>query len=378
MGNKEQSYECPASSKLFKLYQYRSSPGCKSRGNNGDKIRGLEIMKKEYILAGIVIIAVLLVAGAYYFNQKQPEPEFTEARENVTICYFTTISGLITIANEQGFFSEHGLDATLKKYPIGTKTAFESMFEEECDIATVSETFIATTNREDFSIFTTIGTSDSNTKIIARRDSGIQKPADLKGKRIATRKGSSSHFFLHAFILKNGISENDVTILFKNSEELPPGLANGDFDAFSMAEPYIGRTKKLLGDNGVIFTEPGLSITTFNLVAMNSFIKDRPFVIDRILLGLIQAEEYARNYPNETIKILSKQFGLDESEISDILGDTKLEVSLDQSLLLEMEDETRWAINTNQSNRTNVPNYLDYIFPDNLERIKPKAVTIIN
>jgi NitT/TauT family transport system substrate-binding protein len=336
-------------------------------------------MKNKYLLLSRVILAaILLMAGTFYFSQKPPEPGFTGNRENVTICYYTALSGLITIANEQAFFSDIGLDVTLKQYPIGTKTAFESMFEGECSIAIASETSIVSKNKKDFSIFATIGTSNNNTKIIARRDRGIGKPADLAGKRIATKKGVSSHFFLHVYLVKNGISENDVTIVFKNTEELPEGLAKGEFDAFAMSEPYISRTKKLLGDNGVVFSEPGLAITTFNIVALNSFIKDQPLVIDRTLLGLIQAEEYARKYPNETIKTLSKQYGIDESEISAILADTNLEVSLDQSLLLALDDETRWAINTNQTNRMTVPNYLEIISPDNLERIKPNAVTIIH
>lgn len=334
------------------------------------------MQNKYLILSGVILAVILIAAGVYYFSQEQYEPEVTG--ENVTICYYTALSALVTIANEQGFFSQQGLDVTLRKYPIGAKTAFESMFEGECNIATVSETSIVSKNMTDFSIFTTIGTSDNNTKIIARTDSGIQKPEDLRGKRIATKKGGSSHFFLHVFLIKNGISENDVTILFKNTEELPEGLAKGDFDAFPTAEPYISRTKKLLGDKWVVFAEPGLSITKFNLVAMNSFIKNEPIVIDRTLQGLIKAEEYAKNYPNETIKTLSKQYGIEESEIFAILNDTNLEVSLDQDLLLALEDETRWAINTNQTNRMIVPNYLDFISPDNLEKIKPNSVTVIH
>ncbi|PWB50694.1 MAG: hypothetical protein C3F06_11540 [Candidatus Methanoperedenaceae archaeon] len=330
------------------------------------------MQNKYLILSGIILAAIL--TAAYYFSQEQPEM----IRENVTICYYTALSGLITIANEQGFFSQQGLDVTLKKYPIGAKTAFESMFEGECSISTVSETTIVSKDMKDFSIFTTIGTSFNNTKIIARKDRGIREPADLRGKRIAIRKSGSSNYFLHVFLVKNGMSENDITILFKNTEELPEGLVKGDFDAFPTAEPYISRTKKLLGDNGVVFAEPGLIITTFNLVAMNSFIKNQPLVIDRILLGLIQAEEYVKKYPDETIKTLSKQYGIEGSEISAILNDTNLEVSLNQDLLLALEDETRWAINNNQTNRTSVPNYLDLISPDNLEKIKPNSVTVIH
>ena len=53
------------------------------------------------------------------------------------------------------------------------------------------------------------------------------------------------------------------------------------------------------------------------------------------------------------------------------------EISLDQSLLINIESEARWAINNNLTDATEVPNYLDYIYLDALEEVRPNAVTII-
>ena len=53
-------------------------------------------------------------------------------------------------------------------------------------------------------------------------------------------------------------------------------------------------------------------------------------------------------------------------------------VTLDQSLLLTLEDETRWAIKNKLTGRTNIPNYLYHIYLDALHAVTPEAVTIIH
>ena len=52
-------------------------------------------------------------------------------------------------------------------------------------------------------------------------------------------------------------------------------------------------------------------------------------------------------------------------------------LSLDQSLILAMEDEAMWMIKNNLTAEKNVPNFLDYIYEDGLKAIKPEAVEII-
>jgi NitT/TauT family transport system substrate-binding protein len=42
-----------------------------------------------------------------------------------------------------------------------------------------------------------------------------------------------------------------------------------------------------------------------------------------------------------------------------------------------MEDEARWMINNNLTAENQVPNFLDYIYMDGLETVKPGAVNMI-
>ena len=230
--------------------------------------------------------------------------------------------------------------------------------------------------RKDFSIIAAVGSSDNDQRLIVRQDHGIQKPKDLRGKHIAAA-APSPRFFLHLFLLKHGMSEKDITLAIKKPEELVPALVKGEIDAFSFREPFLTQAKAALQDKAVIFTEPGLYLKTVYLVALNSFIKDRPQAIRKILRAWIKAEEFIKRYPQQAIEIVSTKQGIPLSEVRQIWPELNLKVSLEQALILSLEDEARWAIKNRLTDKTRVPNYLNFIYLDGLKAVKPEAVTII-
>jgi NitT/TauT family transport system substrate-binding protein len=52
-------------------------------------------------------------------------------------------------------------------------------------------------------------------------------------------------------------------------------------------------------------------------------------------------------------------------------------VTLTQVLLITLEDETRWAIKSKLVEKSKMPNYIDFIYVDGLQAVKPEAVRII-
>jgi len=52
-------------------------------------------------------------------------------------------------------------------------------------------------------------------------------------------------------------------------------------------------------------------------------------------------------------------------------------LSLDQALVLAMEDEARWIIKNNVTTEKKVPDFVNYIYVDGLRAVKPDAVNII-
>jgi NitT/TauT family transport system substrate-binding protein len=43
-----------------------------------------------------------------------------------------------------------------------------------------------------------------------------------------------------------------------------------------------------------------------------------------------------------------------------------------------MEEEARWAISNNLINATAVPNFINYIYVNGLESVKPESISIIS
>lgn len=284
---------------------------------------------------------------------------------------------LCIIADEKGFFAQTGLNVSITEFDSG-KLALAALFEGNVDMATAGETPVCmgSFQRQDFSIVTTIATADNEPAIIARKDRGITKAIDLKNKRVATQQGSAVHFFLHLFLLKNGLSENDVKLIYLKPEEMPEALLHGDIDAFSMREPFIRRAEGVLGQKTVVFRSPGLYQKFMNIVAMKGFIDGKQDSVKRILKSLIEAEGYAKKHPDEVAKIMAQRLGEGDQTSASALKDMVLQVGLDQSLLLFMEDEARWAVKTGLVKNRTIPNMLNIISLDNLLSLKPSVVMI--
>jgi len=57
-------------------------------------------------------------------------------------------------------------------------------------------------------------------------------------------------------------------------------------------------------------------------------------------------------------------------------GYFSFQLFLDQSILLSLEDNARWAISNKHTDSSKMPNYLDYICTDALKAIDPSAVMV--
>jgi len=335
--------------------------------------------KKEFpIWIGVVFVVLALVVGTYFFVSCTSR-EFPKSREKVRLGISRSfLSVPVYIAKEQGYFPEEGLDVEVKEYSSG-KMATKALFAGEVDISTVADMPVVLNSfkREDFCIFATFIHSYPFVKIIARKDKGIKTGADLKGKRVGANRGTSSHFFLVVFLIHNRLSISDVEMVHIRTVDLPAALKNGGVDAISVWQPYTQKAKKLLKDNAIELPSSDIYRTTFNFAVMKGFAKEHPETLKRFLKAIDKAATFIKKNRETSQDIIAETFKLDKDTVSAACDDCTFKLSLDQALLVAWDEIARWAIQNNFTDKKELPNYLNFVYLDALEAIKPETITII-
>lgn len=271
-----------------------------------------------------------------------------------------------------------GLEAIQQKYPYG-KIALQAVLEGKADFATVAETpvMFAVMNGEKIYVIATIQTSSKTNAIVARKDKGIFTPADLKGKKIAATLGTTSEFFMDAYLAVHGIARKDMKVVDLKAVELSDALANGTVDAVSAFNPFLIQMQKKLGHKGLTFYDEEIYTQSFNIVATQQFVRNNPGKVNKVLRALIKAEEFVTRNPAAAQKIVADFSRMDAALVREIWQDASFLVRLDQSLVLALEDESRWAVTGGLTGNKKIPDYMDYIYLEGLQSVKPTAVRIL-
>jgi sulfonate transport system substrate-binding protein len=331
-------------------------------------------MLKQIIITIILVITTLpAVFGA------SCQRGYSGPVESITVAYSPFEStGLLWIANDHSFFTRNGLDITLRKYDTGAG-ALDGILKGEADIVVgTSEYPVAgkALKNEKIRIIATIDKANY-IYLVGRKDRGIQKVSDLKGKRVGTTFGTLAHFYLGSLLDLNNMSMKDITLIdLKTPEEWVNAVADGDIDAVVTAQPYANHAADRLGANAYIISAQADHFLYGLAISSEDWITKHGEAAIRFLKSLVQAEGYLQSNPAAAKDIIKEELNLDTSYMETVWAQNTFSLSLDQPLILAMEDETRWIIGNNLTTEKTVPNFLDYIYSGALKAVKPDAVNI--
>jgi NitT/TauT family transport system substrate-binding protein len=334
------------------------------------------MQKNAIVVIGILVVLIAVSIGVWYFQK--PQEKLTGPSESITIGIPPLENcALLLIAEDKHYFSENGLNVTIKKYDTGFN-AVNGLIAREVDVAAASEYVFAgkALNNEPIRA---LGNIDSYETIffIARKDKGISSASDLKGKKIGVPRQTGGEFYLGRYLNLHGISLDDVTIVDRKPQQLKDSLANGEVDAVVLWEPFVTPIKEQLGENAVIWPAQSGQYAYWLVISNTSWIADHPATIERFWRSLAQAEAFTAGHPTEAKAIVVKNLQYDPALLEKVWPNHRFVLSLDQALVLAMEDESRWIIKNNLTSTRQMPNYLDYLNSQGLSAVEPGAVTII-
>jgi len=337
-------------------------------------------MPKTWIWVLIIIIVIGLGVWSYFiFVEKETTEKYVGPIEKFTFGSSATHKiAAIFVAENKGYFKEEGIDLEIKKFGSG-KASFLAMLKGEgVDISAVADTPIVlrSFNREDFYLLAGICASWDD-KIIARKDKGINSIADLRGKKIGVTKGTSAHFFLDDLLIYNGIPASEIEFVDIKPADLVIALEKGDVDAISAWEPIPFQAEQLLQDKTIKFLNEEIYNKIFYLVIKKGFAKNHPEALKRFLKAIDKANTFLREDKEESQAIITEELKLDKKLVATSWQEDAFDLFLNQSQIVALEDQARWAIQNNLTDKTKVPNYLNYIYLDALEAVKPESMTVI-
>jgi ABC-type nitrate/sulfonate/bicarbonate transport system substrate-binding protein len=329
------------------------------------------------LVTTIVLVVVITSVSFFYLNSTQNAGKL----ESIDVAYspFESLA-LFWVAQEQGFFTQNALNVTVHKYDSGAG-ALGGVINGEADIAVGTAEFPLVTRALNHESVQTMGSiSKSNfVYLITRADRGISNISDLKGKTVGTTFGTIAHYYLGRFLVLNGLSIEDVTLVnLRTPLEWVNSVVNGSIDAVATAQPYVNSAKDDLGDNAVVWSINSNQPQYTQAIATNEWIADNPQLCSRFLRSLYQAEDFLVNHPAEAKLIVKQQMNFSDTYIETVWTQNQYSLSLDQSLILAMENEARWLINNHLTNQTVVPDFLEYVYLEGLNSVRPQSVRIMH
>lgn len=145
--------------------------------------------------------------------------------------------------------------------------------------------------------------------VLVKSDSPIKSFSELKGKRIATGRGSIGHMLVLASLEEAGAKPEDVRPAFLLPADARPALLSGSVDAWSTWEPYTSQLEtsgvaRVVKDGRDI--TPGLSFQ----VARTSAIQEKRAALEDFITRLAKARVWGTANTETFAEVWSKLMGI--------------------------------------------------------------------
>jgi len=289
----------------------------------------------------------------------------------------TPLSAPFFIAQEMKYFEESCVKVTLDE-TIGGKQSFEKVVNGQADFGTSSDSVIAfkSLNRDDFVTLTTFVQSDNDVKIITLDDNNIYTSKDLVGKRIGVVKGAAGEYLLSTYLAIGGVGINEVVIQDIAPDKLQQALVDKEVEVIVSWEPYAYQSIHNSEIKTKLLNTKNLYTLSFNLISQRLNTQSQLNSAKCIIDALHKAINYIAAEPTNSQNILIKHLELDQAFIKWLWPDYIFKLSLNRTLMMSLESQAQWAINTGMVQKRNIPDYNKIMDPRPLEQIDRKAITI--
>lgn len=242
-------------------------------------------------------------------------------------------SAIPVMAVEKGFFADHGLNVLPLRFNNGPACA-EALYSGSADIGTMGDTaaIICASRTKNLRMIASHSTGEHRHRVIVKSEAPYQSLADLAGKRIGMKKGTSTYGGFLAAMDAAGIPAKEIQVIDLSPSTLPEALAAGSIDAFAASEPTpsVGEIKggrELMTFGGMGNRYPIM------MLAQSEFLKNREKETTGFVQALQDAERFVQDHPEQTVDIMAKATGLPPEVVRSAMARHAYTLTMDDTIM---------------------------------------------
>lgn len=312
-----------------------------------------------------------------------PQPSTAQTKISIGTGKDPNLAAQIAVAAAKGYFRESGIDAEVKYFPSGGDL-LTAVVGGSVAIGSSGATPTTTLRSRPYPIRIIAQMSDISgaQQIIVKQS--LKSLDELYGKKIAIMRGTASEALFNSFVKAYGFDASKVELVSMAPAEMLSSFVRGTVDAVTVWEPHTTRARKsgsgkllvsgtksnipgkegmrrIYGDHSVLFTT-------------ESFLKEQPGPTQAVLKALAKAGDFIASNRAEATMILSKEFGMDAADMSDVMDSNRYTLELNAELVRDLDQVSAFLYGLKRIQSQ--PKAHDWIDPAPLRAVRPKLVDL--
>ncbi|MGC4018885.1 MAG: aliphatic sulfonate ABC transporter substrate-binding protein [Muricomes sp.] len=290
-------------------------------------------MKKRVLTkVTVMILAAFAVIGSFgcASSQKKPADSKEQSEEQgttqtegkkkvINIGTMNLVNGDL-IARQEKYYEQRldGVEVNIVNFDSG-KDVNTALAAGSIDISQLGSnpTALGISSGQEYEVIAIGDIIGSAESLVVKNSSGISSEKDLKGKTIATPFASTAHYSLLNILKLAGISEDEVTLLDMQPDDIYAAWQRGDIDAAYIWYPVLD---KLLEDGSLLtgsdkLAEQGI-FTADLVVARTAYSEGNPEIVTQFVAALKDAN-----------RLIQEDEGKAAQDVSEILEISKEDAS---------------------------------------------------
>jgi ABC-type nitrate/sulfonate/bicarbonate transport system substrate-binding protein len=220
--------------------------------------------------------------------------------------------GNVIVGAEKGFFEKEGLPAQITNFASGA-TAVDAFRAGQGNLVVAGDLpslrlwkqggigLCAQANYGELSV------------IVAKKS--INKPPDLRGRKVGVLIGSTSEYFAKLYLASGGVDYKEIDVINLRPAEMVTGLVRGDIDAFVIWQPFGWRAVEADRNTHIVTTGEPYFHEWEMVNTMPEYAKTHAPEIVAFLRGLDQAGKWMPGHLDESAQIVAKSLRMDDVAI---------------------------------------------------------------